>query len=124
MEAEVTILKLKDTLIVPVQVELHDNAAKALQEKILMSIEKENAQGLIIDISGIFIVDSFLGRILAETAKMAKLIGAKVVLTGMRKEVVMTLIQLGLNLKDIDTALNLTEALEKVNPEFFKGNEE
>ncbi|MCB1158808.1 MAG: STAS domain-containing protein, partial [Leptospiraceae bacterium] len=87
MEAEVTILKLKDTLIVPVQVELHDNAAKALQEKILMSIEKENAQGLIIDISGIFIVDSFLGRILAETAKMAKLIGAKVVLTGMRKEV-------------------------------------
>lgn len=121
MEAEVTILKLKNTLIVPIQVELHDEAAKSLQEKILQSVEKESAEGLIIDISGVFIVDSFLGRVLAETARMAKIMGVKVVLTGMKKEVVITLIQLGLNLKDLDIALSLTEALGKVNPEFFKG---
>lgn len=117
MDSEVTILKLKDTIIVPIQIELHDNAARRLQENILKEIEKHNAQGLVVDISAVFIIDSFLGRLLAETYRMAELMGTTVVLTGMKKEVALTLIQLGLNFKNLRTALNLDEALSIIEQE-------
>ena len=112
--AEVTILKLQDNIIVPIQVELHDRSAQRLQEDILRKIEATGAKGLIIDISGVGIVDSFLGRLLGETAKMAKLLGAETVLVGMKKEVVITLIQLGLHLKELHTALNMEDGLERL----------
>lgn len=114
MESGVTILQLKDTIIVPIQVELHDNAARKLQEEILGQVESRSAKGLIIDVSAVFIVDSFLGRLLAETAKMASIMGAIVVLTGLKKEVALTLTQLGLNFKGLHTALNLDEALDYI----------
>jgi rsbT antagonist protein RsbS len=114
MDSEVTILQLKDTIIVPIQIELHDSAARKLQTDILNRVEKTSAKGLIIDISAVFIVDSFLGRLLAETARMATLMGSIVVLTGLKKDVALTLIQLGLNFKDLQTALNLDEALEYI----------
>ncbi len=111
MDFQISILQLRDILIVPIQMELHDNAARKLQIEILNRIEKTNATGLVIDISSVFIVDSFLGRLLSETARMAQIMGAKVVLIGMKKETALTLIQLGLNFKNLKTTLNLDEAV-------------
>ncbi|MEW6673732.1 MAG: STAS domain-containing protein [Thermodesulfobacteriota bacterium] len=108
---EVTILKLGSNIIVPIQVELHDRAAIKLQEDILARIEETGANGLIIDVSAVTIVDSFLGRLLGETARMAGLMGTKTVLVGMKKEVVMTLIQLGMTIANLNTALNLEDGL-------------
>jgi len=109
--AEVTILKLGQNIIVPIQVELHDRAALRLQEDILKKIEETGSSGLIIDVSAVSVVDSFLGRLLGETAKMARLIGAETVLVGMKKEVVITLIQLGMVIKDLHTAINLEDGM-------------
>lgn len=110
--AEVTILKMGENIIVPIQVELHDRAAVALQSDILREVERTAAKGLIIDVSSISVVDSFLGRLLGETAKMASLMGAETVLVGLRKEVVITLIQLGFVIRGMHTALNLEEGME------------
>jgi rsbT antagonist protein RsbS len=110
--SEVAMLKMGNNLIVPIQVELHDRAAVRLQEDILKEIEKAAAKGLVIDVSAMSIVDSFLGRLLVETAKMSRLMGTETVLVGLRKEVVITLIQLGFVIKDIHTALNIEEGLE------------
>ncbi len=111
---EVTILKLGANIIVPIQVELHDRAALKLQEDILSRIETSGASGLLIDVSSVSIVDSFLGRLLGETSRMAGLMGANTVLVGMKKEVVMTLIQLGMTIADLHTALNLEDGLERL----------
>lgn len=108
---EVTILKIGRSVIVPIQVELHDRAARDLQMQILNKIEETGAAGLIIDISALQIIDSFLGRILGEVARMARLLGAVTILVGMKKEVVITLIQLGMNLDDLHSALDLEDAL-------------
>ncbi|BCS52010.1 STAS domain-containing protein [Geobacter sp. SVR] len=108
---EVTIIKVGGTLVVPIQVELHDKAAMKLQQSILRKIEKSGAQGLLIDVSAVSIVDSFLGRLLGETAKMARLMGTTTILVGMRKEVVLTLVQLGMTLNDLCTSLNVEEGL-------------
>jgi rsbT antagonist protein RsbS len=121
--SEVTILKMGENIIVPIQVELHDRAALKLQEDILKKIEETGSTGLIIDVSAVSVVDSFLGRLLGETAKMANLIGAETVLVGMKKEVVITLIQLGLVIKDLHTAINIEDGmalLEKLK--FGKGS--
>lgn len=110
--SEVTLLKLGENIIVPIQTELHDRAAMKLQEDILKKIEETGASGLVIDVSAVGIVDSFLGRLLGETAKMASVMGAKPVLVGMKKEVVITLLQLGMSIKNIHTALNIEEGME------------
>lgn len=112
--SDITILKLKDDIIVPIQLELHDQSAQKLQVDILKKIEATGAKGLLIDISGISIVDSFMGRLLGETAKMAALLGAETVLVGMKKEIVITLIQLGMPLKNLHTALNIEDGLERL----------
>ena len=96
---EVTILKIGDYIIVPIQTELHDTAANFLQENILKRIEKTGARGLIIEVGSVGIIDSFMGRILVDTAKMAGLMGTETVIVGMKKEVVM-------NIEDGITLLN------------------
>lgn len=106
---ETTILMVGDILVVPIQEELHDRAALKLQERVLRRIESHGARGLIIDVSAVLIVDSFLGRLLGDTARMARLMGTVTVLVGMRKEVVLTLVQLGMSLNTLHTALNLDE---------------
>ncbi|MBF0545297.1 MAG: STAS domain-containing protein [Candidatus Riflebacteria bacterium] len=106
------IILVGDYLLVPIQAELHDIAAADLQVEILSRIEETGADGLIIDISSVQIVDSFLGRLLGETSKMAEVMGCKTVLVGMRKEVALTLIQLGMSIKDIQTALTFNDGLE------------
>jgi len=108
---QVTILKIGTNIIVPLQTELHDDDARQLQTDILRRIENTGAKGLLIDISAVSIIDSFLGRLLVETSKMAKLMGAETVLVGMKKEVVLTLIQLGLRMQGLHTALNIEDGL-------------
>ncbi|MBF0112399.1 MAG: STAS domain-containing protein [Desulfamplus sp.] len=115
MYEEVTILKIGDSIVVPIQVELHDSSAKTLQENILQKIERFGSQGLIIDVSAVLIIDSFLGRVLIDTASMAKLMGAETVVVGMRKEVVLTLLHLGLTMKNLHTALNIEDGFSLLN---------
>jgi len=110
--SEITILKMGDNIIVPVQVELHDKAAMRLQEAILQKIEETEARGLLIDISAVSIVDSFLARLMGDTSRMARMMGVETVLVGMKKEVVVTLIELGMVLTGIHTALNIEEGLQ------------
>lgn len=113
--SETAILMIGRRVIVPIQSELHDNAARALQGDILKKIERTGADGLLIDVSAVGVIDSFLARLLAETAKMAALMGARTVLVGMKKEVVLTLIHLGVSMKAIHTALNLEDGLALVD---------
>ncbi len=112
---EVTILKIGDYLIVPIQTELHDMAARSLQENLLTRIEKVSARGLLIDVSAVSIIDSFLGRVLLDTAAMAHLMGARTVIAGLKKEVVLTLLHLGLEMKNLHTALNIEHGLCLLN---------
>ena len=107
----IPILKIRDYLIVPIQVDLDDLSAAELQKDILCRIEKTSARGVIIDISVVEMVDSYLGRILDETARMAALMDARVVLCGMQPAVAITLVELGLNLEGVYTSLNLEGAI-------------
>ncbi|MER6422609.1 STAS domain-containing protein [Streptomyces sp. NPDC001137] len=108
----VPVLALRETLLVTLQGELHDGMAEQLQEDINSRIASSGATGVIIDISGVEIVDSFLGRILAEIAASASLLAARTVVAGMRPAVAITLVELGLTLPGLTTALDVDRALE------------
>lgn len=112
---EITILSIGNTVIVPIQSELSDLLVKSLQEKILQKIEKIGARGLIIDVSVVSIIDSFFARVLLETSRMAELMGARTVIVGMKKEVVITLLHLGMVIRHLNTALNLEDGLAMLN---------
>ena len=109
----VPVLALGDVLLVTLQGELHDGAAEQLQHDIPQRIASSPVpvDGVVIDISGVEIVDSFLGRILAEIAASARLLAARTVLAGMRPAVAITLVELGLTLPGLETALNVEKAL-------------
>ena len=109
---KIPILKIRDFLIVPIQIDLDDISAYNLQKGILNRIEATGAHGVIIDISVVEMVDSYLGRIIGETARMASLMDARVVISGMQPAVSITLVELGLELKEVYTALNLEYAID------------
>ena len=108
----IPILKLGSTLITTIQVELHDTVVDAFQHDVLEEIERTGAAGLIIDISALDTVDSYVARALANTAKMAKLMGTATVIVGMRPAVAATLVRMGYLMEGIETALSLEEGLE------------
>ncbi|MEV6297519.1 STAS domain-containing protein [Streptomyces sp. NPDC051896] len=108
----VPVLALGETLLVSLQGELHDGMAEQLQQDISHRIASSRANGVIIDISGVEVVDSFLGRILAEIAASASLLAARTVVAGMRPAVAITLVELGLTLPGLTTALDVDRALE------------
>ncbi len=112
MLGSIPILRIGTTLLATVQIDLHDDIAQAFQADVLTTIEKSGATGLIIDISGLDTVDSYVARILAETATMAKLMGTQAVLAGMRPEVAATLVRMGYGMESVRTALNLEDGLE------------
>lgn len=111
-QEQIPILKIEDFLIASIQVSLHDRLAVAFQNDLLYKISQTKAKGLIIDITAIDVVDSFISRILVEIASMANLMGAKTVLVGMRPEIAITLTEFGLNLDGIYTSLNLEKGLQ------------
>ena len=112
MHGAIPILRIGKLLLTTVHVELHDAVAHALQGDVLTSIERYDAKGLVIDISGLDMVDTYVARILAETGAMAKLMGARTVLVGIQPEVAATLVRMGYAMTGVQTALNVEEGLE------------
>ncbi|UFR00538.1 STAS domain-containing protein [Streptomyces sp. Go40/10] len=108
----VPVLALGDVLLVSLQGELHDGMAEQLQHDITSRVATSGVTGVVIDISGVEIVDSFLGRVLAEIASTARLLAARTVLAGMRPAVAITLVELGLTLPGLVTALDVDRAME------------
>jgi rsbT antagonist protein RsbS len=108
----IPILKIGKILLATIQVDLHDTVVDGFQSDVLEEIEKSGASGLIVDISALESVDSYVARVLANTGKMAKLMGAEIVIVGMRPAVAATLVRMGYFMSGIRTALNLQEGLE------------
>jgi len=109
---KIPIIKVGDTLLVSIQTDLQDQVAMTMQSDLLEKIEQTSARGVIIDISVVDIVDSFLGRVLSDTASMAQIMNAVVVVVGIQPSVAITLVELGLELKQIPTALNVERGLQ------------
>jgi rsbT antagonist protein RsbS len=108
----IPILKIGRILLVTVQVDMHDRLALALQDDLTERIVKDRATGVLIDISALDIVDSFIGRMISNTAAMAKILDASTVLVGMQPAVAITLVELGLTLSGVSTALNLDQGMK------------
>ena len=108
----IPILRIGSTLLTTIQVDLHDTVVDSFQNDVLEEIEKTSASGLIVDISALESVDSYVARMLANTGKMAKLMGAETVIVGMRPAVAATLVRMGYFMTGIRTALNLQEGLK------------
>lgn len=107
----IPILKIGDVLIASIQTALHDASAVQFKDDLLQNIHDTKARGVIIDLTAIDVVDSFIGRMIADIASMAGLMGAHVVLTGLQPAVAITLVELGLELPNVLTALNLEKGL-------------
>lgn len=108
----IPILKVGDFLLVTIQVDMHDQLAVALQDDLTAQIARHASRGVLIDISSLEIVDSFIGRMLANIAAMSKVLDAQTVLTGMQPAVAITLVELGMSLSGIKTALNVERGME------------
>ena len=107
----IPILKIGSALLVTIQVDMHDQLATRLQEDLTEKIVQHRARGVLIDISALEIVDSFIGRMLANIANVSRLLDADTVVVGMRPEVAITLVELGLGLPGVKTALNAERGL-------------
>ena len=108
----VPVLRLGDILLVTLQGDLYDSAAQQLQQDLSETIARSRVTGVVIDISGVEMVDSFLGRVLAEIAAQTELLAARTVVAGMRPAVAITLVELGLTLPGLRTAITTEVALE------------
>jgi len=108
----IPILKMGDYLLVTIQVDMHDRLAMTLQDDLTSRIVDARAKGVLIDISGLEIVDSFIGRMLADIAAMSRILDAETVVVGMRPAVAITLVELGLSLTGVRTALNVERGME------------
>ena len=109
---QIPILKLGEILLVTIQVELHDQLALTLQDDLTRMLAKTRARGVLIDISALEIVDSFIGRSLAHIAAIARVMDATTVLVGMRPAVAITLVELGMSMTGIRTALNVDKGMQ------------
>jgi len=107
----IPILKMGDCLLVTIQVDMHDELAMSLQEDLTAQIAKYASRGVLIDISSLEIVDSFIGRMLANIAAMSRVLDAQTVLTGIQPAVAITLVELGMSLPGIRTALNVERGM-------------
>ena len=107
----VPILRIGDCLLVTVQIDMHDELAMALQDDLTNKIVESKARGVLIDISALEMVDSFIGRMIANIAAMSSVLDAETVVVGMRPAVAITLVELGLPLKGVRTALNVEHGM-------------
>jgi rsbT antagonist protein RsbS len=108
----IPILKVGECLLVTIQVDMHDELAMSLQQDLTSQISKYASRGVLIDISSLEIVDSFIGRMLANIAAMSRVLDAQTVLTGMQPAVAITLVELGMSLPGIKTALNVERGMQ------------
>jgi rsbT antagonist protein RsbS len=125
---KIPILRMGPFLLVTIQVDLYDRLALNLEADLIKTISDTNAKGVLIDISVVSIVDSFMGRIIGNIASMSKILDAETVVVGMQPAVAITLIELGLPLTGVHTALNVERGMEllraKVNLDDYSSSED
>ena len=107
----IPILRMGDFLLVTIQVDMHDRLVTALQDDLTERVSELGSQGVLIDISSLDIVDSFIGRMIANIAAMARVLDAQTVVVGMQPAVAITLVELGLTLPGVRTALNVDKGM-------------
>jgi rsbT antagonist protein RsbS len=120
----IPILKLGDALLVTIQVDMHDQLAHALEEDLTAQIVRVGAKGVLIDISALEIVDSFMGRMLDTIAAVARMLDADTVVVGMRPAVAITLVELGLELTGVKTALNVERGMALIRRHVARPDED
>jgi len=109
---KIPILRMGEFLLVTIQVDMHDRLAMTLQDDLTSRISETGARGVLIDISSLEIVDSFIGRMLGNIAAMSRVLDAETVVVGMRPAVAITLVELGMSLTGVRTALNVDAGME------------
>jgi rsbT antagonist protein RsbS len=107
----IPILRMGEFLLVTIQVDMHDQLALRLQDDLSNAIQRHTSKGVLIDISSLEVVDSFIGRMVSDISGMARILGAETVLTGMQPAVAITLVELGLSLTGVATALNVERGM-------------
>lgn len=120
----IPILRMGEFLLVTIQVDLYDRLATNLESDLVQMVNRTGARGVLIDISALSIVDSFMGRILGNIGSMSKIMDAETVVVGMQPAVAITLIELGLELKGVHTALNVEKGMELLRGKIGSVNEE
>lgn len=113
----ISVIKVRDILMVTVPSDPDDSTISSLQHKVLTAIERTNARGVILDISTVETLDSFFARTVSETAQMVALMGGRTIVAGMRPAVAVTATQIGLTLRNIETSLNVERALDLATAE-------
>lgn len=110
----IPVLKIGPVLLVSIQIELRDSMAEGLQDAILEKVAATKARAVLIDISSLDIVDSFVARVISETSQMVKIMDANVVLVGMQPAVTMTLVDMGMTMPNVETAIDMESGLLKL----------
>src|SRR3954447_24279743 len=110
----IPILQMGEFLLVSIQVDMHDRLALSLQDDLTTRVAETGARGVLIDISALEIVDSFIGRMIANMSSMARVLDAETVVVGMRPAVAITLVELGLSLTGVQTALNIERGMDRL----------
>ncbi len=118
------ILRMGEFLLVTIQVDMHDRLAMTLQDDLTERIEKTGAKGVLIDISALEMVDSFIGRMIANISGMSRILDASTVLVGMQPAVAITLVELGLTLPGVQTALNVERGMQRLRSAMEEGTED
>lgn len=109
---KIPILRMGEFLLVTIQIDMHDQLALRLQDDLSNSIQKNASKGVLIDISSLEMVDSFIGRMVSDISGMARILGAETILVGMQPAVAITLVELGLSLPGVATALNVERGMQ------------
>ncbi|KRD08857.1 anti-anti-sigma factor [Flavobacterium sp. Root901] len=120
----IPILKMGDFLLVTIQVDLYDQLAENLESDLINSISKYSSKGVLIDISAVSIIDSFMGRILGNIAVMSKILDAQTVVVGMQPAVAITLVELGLSLNGVISALNVEKGMDLLRSKMHNSDNE
>lgn len=120
----IPILRMGHFLLVTIQIDLYDRLATNLESDLVQMVNKTGARGVLIDISALSIVDSFMGRILGNIGSMSKIMDAETVVVGMQPAVAITLIELGLELRGVHTALNVERGMELLKTKIGSYDEE
>jgi rsbT antagonist protein RsbS len=120
----IPILKMGEYLLVTIQVDMHDRLALTLQDDLTSRIVSTHAKGVLIDISALEIVDSFIGRMLADIAAMSRVLDAETVVVGMRPAVAITLVELGLRLEGVRTALDVERGMDLLRARIRQRNDD
>src|SRR5450432_2873788 len=118
----IPILRMGEFLLVTIQVDMHDQLALQLQDDLTHAIDKKGAKGVLVDISALEMVDSFIGRMIADISGMARILDARTVLVGMQPAVAITLVELGLCLPGVATALNVERGMILLRAAMRDGN--